>query len=138
MSALKAAIGAAAAVATLGLAATGAAAYPHARDAGTAGKSCFYISEWRGWKAPRPNVLYLGINQHQVYRVDLGGGGSYQLQSPGVHLISKVRTGGDICGPLDLDLSVADDHGMAEPLIATGLNRLSDEEIAAIPPRYRP
>ncbi|HEY5106853.1 MAG TPA: hypothetical protein VII73_08780 [Caulobacteraceae bacterium] len=138
MSTSRALIGVAAAVATLGLAATGASAYPHERDVGAAGRSCFYVSEWRGWKAPRPDVLYLGINQHEVYRVDLGGAGSYKLQSPGVHLISKVRTGVNICGPLDLDLSVADEHGMAEPLIATGLTRLSDADVAAIPPRYRP
>jgi hypothetical protein len=106
---------------------------------------CFFITQWQGWKSPSPNVIYLGVNLHDVYRVDLSAGSS-MLQWPDVHLVSRVRGPDTICSAIDLDLEVADDTGirggvgggMREPLIATKLTKLTPDEIAAIPKKYRP
>lgn len=99
---------------------------------------CFFISQWQGWKAPSDNVIYLGVNQHDVYRVDLSVGSS-QLRSPGVHLISTFRGTSSVCNALDLDLKVADsDGGFVSPLIARSITKLTPEEVAAIPPKDRP
>ena len=99
---------------------------------------CFFITQWQGWKAPSPDVIYLGVNMHDVYRVDLSAG-SPQLQWPNVHLISIVRGGGDsICSAIDLDLKVSDTLGFATPLIAKSLTKLTPEEVAAIPKKDRP
>ena len=117
----------------VGLAAIGTVA----NAAPPSGQSCFFISQWQGWKAPSPNVLYLGVNMHDVYKVELSGGSS-QLQRPDVHLISRVTGSDSVCSALDLQLSVADEGGFREPLIARSLTKLTPEEVAAIPAKYRP
>ena len=123
--------------AVFGLAATLAlgAAAPALAAAGN--HPCFFISQWQGWKSPSPNVIYLGVNNHDVYRVDLSAGSS-ELQSPGVHLVSVFRGTSSVCDALDLDLKASDGHGFTEALIARSLTKLTPEEIAAIPPKYRP
>ncbi len=98
---------------------------------------CFFITQWNGWKSPSPNVLYLGVNLHDVYKVDLSAGSS-QLQWPDVHLVSRVRGSDSICTALDLQLEVADTTGFREPLIAAKLTKLTPDEVAAIPKKYRP
>jgi hypothetical protein len=116
---------------------------------------CFFITQWQGWKAPNPNTLYLGVNMHDVYRVDLSAG-SPQLMWPAVHLVSEVRGSNSICSAIDLQLYVAEDNGSGfrtnavglvgvgggsgfrVPLIARKLTKLTPEEIAAIPKKYRP
>ncbi len=100
---------------------------------------CFFVTQWQGWSSPRPDIIYLGVNNRDVYEVTLGGGGSPMLSQPAVHLVSITRGSSSICSSLDLDLKVSDDMGvMREPLIATGLRKLTPEEVAAIPPKLRP
>jgi len=112
----------------------GAAAAAPAKAAQT---PCFFITQWNGWKSPSPNVLYLGVNLHEVYKVDLSAGSS-QLQWPDVHLISRTVGSDSICSALDLQLEVADMSGFREPLIAAKLTKLTPDEVAAIPKKYRP
>jgi hypothetical protein len=99
---------------------------------------CFFVTQWRGWKSPNPDTLYLGVNNHDIYEVKLSGGGSSQLSWPDMHLVSIDRGGGSICDALDLDLKIADTNGFSEPLIAKSLRKLSPAEAAAVPPKYRP
>src|SRR5665213_143881 len=97
---------------------------------------CFFITAWEGWKSPSPTVLYLKVNS-DIYRVDLSVGVD-QLQSPGMHLVSRAKGSSSICKPLDLDLAVADNSGFSTALIAKSLTKLTPEEAAAIPSKYRP
>lgn len=127
-------LGAALAACALTAVAASAQAAPGAKAPST---PCFFVSQWNGWKAPSPNVLYLGVNLHEVYRVDLSAGSS-ELQEPFAHLISRIRGSDSICSPLDLDLQVSDNNGFREPLIAKSLTKLTPEEVAAIPKKYRP
>ena len=99
---------------------------------------CFFITQWQGWKSPTPDVLYLGVNLHDVYKVELSGEVS-ELQWPDVHLISEVRGSDSICTALDLQLYVADEYGHFKVgLIPKTLTKLTPEEVAAIPKKYRP
>jgi len=98
---------------------------------------CFAASQWTGWKSPSPNVIYLKIDFHRVYRLDLSAGSS-ELQDPDVHLVSKVRGSDWICSPLDLDLQVADLHGIRDFLIVKAITPLTPDEVKAIPAKYRP
>jgi hypothetical protein len=99
--------------------------------------NCFYVTQWQGWKSPSPDVIYLGVNMHDVYRVDLSAGSS-MLSWPNMHLVSIVRGSDSICTALDLDLKISDDHGFTEPLIAKALTKLTPDQVAAIPKKYRP
>jgi hypothetical protein len=103
----------------------------------SATNNCFFVTQWQGWKSPSPDVIYLGVNLHDVYRVDLSAG-SNMLDSPNMHLVSIVRGSSSICSAIDLDIKIADDHGFVQPLIAKTLTKLTPEEVAAIPKKYRP
>ena len=115
----------------LALTATAAAAADYSAG------DCFLSYQWQGWSSPSPDVLYLRVNIADVYKVTLSGGSS-QLQNPSVHLVSIVRGGPRICSAVDLDLKIADSNGFKSPLIARTLTKLTPEEIAAIPKKYRP
>jgi hypothetical protein len=120
----------------LGLSATASLADP-TPGTGKSRAPCFFTSQWQGWKAPNDRTLYLGVNNRDIYRVELSGS-SPELQGPGVHLVFKARGSSSICSPLDLDLSVSDGHGFHSPLIARSLTKLTPEEVAAIPRKDRP
>jgi hypothetical protein len=98
---------------------------------------CFFISQWHGWKAPDANTIYLGVNTHDIYRLDLSAGSS-ELMAPGVHLVTQFRGTSSVCTALDLDIKVSDGHGFTTPLIVRTITKLTPEEVAAIPPRDRP
>jgi len=115
-----------------------AAAPALASSKGDPGAPCFFTTQWRGWKSPAPDTLYLGVNMHDIYEVKLSGGGSSQLQWPDMHLVSIVRGSDSICNALDLDLKIADTNGFAEPLIAKSIRKMTPEEVAAVPKKYRP
>jgi hypothetical protein len=120
-------------VAAVLLTAAGAVAAP-ARETRT---PCFFITQWQGWKSPSPKVLYLGVNMHDVYQVDLAAD-AFMLRDSSVHLISQVRGSDSICSALDLSLTVADTSGMRQPLFPVKLTKLTAEEVAAIPKKFRP
>lgn len=122
------------ALSALGFAAGPAAAAP----AATKATPCFFISQWQGWKADGPDILYLRVNLNDIYRADLSAG-SNQLTWPGsYHLVSKVRGSSSICTPLDLQLAVSDGHGFYQPLIVKSLVKLTPEQAAALPKNLRP
>src|SRR6185436_19545030 len=63
-------------------------------------RSCFFRTQWRGWKSPSPRVLYLGVNNKDVYQVDLAADAP-ELNWAGVKLISHGH-GSSVCSHLDL------------------------------------
>ena len=85
-------------------------------------------SDWRGWTAPNKDTLYMKVRGRDVYRVDLSWG-SNQLTWPGTHLVSIVRGADSVCHPLDLDLRVSDGFGMAIPIRAKAITKLTPDEI---------
>jgi hypothetical protein len=105
------------------------AASPHA--------PCFFLNQWQGWKAPNDHTLYLAVNFHDVYQVDLASGSS-MLQAPDARLINRAFGSDDVCSALDLQLSVADLGGFREPLFPSRITKLTPEQVAAIPKKYRP
>jgi hypothetical protein len=109
----------------------------HAAPTPGVARSCFRSSDWSDWRSPSPDVIYLKVRLHDVYRVNLAGG-SNRLNDPGIFLISQVRGSEMICSPLDLDLKVSDSSGFSTPLIARSITKLTPEEVAAIPAKFRP
>jgi hypothetical protein len=122
----------------IGLSALSAAnAEPAKAKASATHTPCFFLSQWQGWKAPNDHTLYLAVNFHDVYQVDLAGGSS-TLQEPDARLINRAFGSNDVCTALDLQLSVADLGGFPEPLFPSHLTKLTPEQVAAIPKKYRP
>ncbi|MGI8840815.1 MAG: DUF6491 family protein [Caulobacteraceae bacterium] len=119
------------------LAAAGALALTAPAAVASSPGACFLSSQWQGWRSPSPDVIYLRVNINDIYKVTLSAGSS-QLQSPDVHLVSIVRGSSRICSAIDLDLRLSDSNGFRTALIAKTLTKLTPEEIAAIPKKYRP
>jgi hypothetical protein len=114
----------------------GAASAATTPSAPAATRSCFFQRDWESWHAPDRNTIYLKINLHDIYRVDLSAG-SDLLTWPDAHIINKVRGPDSVCSPLDLDLSVSDGH-IHEFLIAKAITKLTPEQVAAIPKKDLP
>ena len=56
----------------LGLALTAAAPFaPTTASAADNASPCFFVSQWRGWSAPEPGMLYLKVGNRDVYRVEV-------------------------------------------------------------------
>jgi len=108
-------------------------------DTGYRASNCFDASEWQDWKSPSPNVIYLRVNAHEIFRLDLSTGSS-QLKYPDVHLVNVNRSASRwVCNPLDLDLHLTDSHNtFTEVLIVKSITKLTPDEVAAIPPKDRP
>lgn len=122
-----------AAALALGAGSASAAPYP-----GPANMSpCFRTTDWQGWRAPSPDVLYLRVRMHDVYQVDLSASAP-ELMWPTNHLVSRVRGSPMVCSAIDLDLAVADTNGFSSPLFPKSIRKLTAEEVAAIPKKYRP
>ncbi len=98
---------------------------------------CFHLTQWQGWKAPDRKTLYLGVNMHDVYQVDLSVSPP-ELMWPDAQLISEAQGSSAICTALDLQLAVVNASGIRQPIIARKLTKLTAEEVAAIPKKYRP
>lgn len=94
--------------------------------------ACFYANQWQGWRALDARTMLIRVNMHEIWRVEFAQQCPAML-SPGVHWISKFRGGDLVCGPIDLDLAIADTTGFREPCIVTGLKKLSLDEITRIP-----
>ena len=117
---------------------SGLAAAPAVADTDkSTGQSCFWARDWQGWKSPSPNLIYIRVGGRDIYRIDLSSGSS-SLDWPDQHLITVFRGSDSVCSPLDLELYVSDDHGMREPLFVKAITKLTPDEAAAIPPKFRP
>jgi hypothetical protein len=101
------------------------------------GGDCFSTSQWQGWASPSDDVLFLRVNGNRYYRVDLLPG-SGSIDRGGQFLINTVRGSSRVCSATDLDLKVASTSGFVTPLFPRAIRRLTDAEVAALPPNARP
>jgi hypothetical protein len=123
-----------AAAAALSLTGVAHAAAP--APAPNATRNCFLSRDWQGWRGADPNTIYVRVNVHDFYRLDLSGG-SNMVTDPTNHLINHTRVSSWICSPLDLDLKISDGH-ITEPLIVKAITKLTPEQVAAIPKKALP
>jgi len=109
-----------------------------AAPADTGGRNCFMANDWHGWSSPSPDVLYLAVNFRDVYKVELA------QPVEGLNLVDTVLISDEegpqsVCGAVDLHLIMTHHRGGSrQGLIIRSLTRLTPEEIAAIPRKYRP
>jgi len=126
------------AILTVAILTTALLASTGARAAADPAHACFFSNSWQGWSASADgDALYLRVNLHDIYRVDLIPG-SHVRKDSDRFLVSKVRGSNSICSPLDLDLTLSDHHGFREPLFPRSLRKLTPTEIAAIPRKNLP
>ena len=102
------------------------------------GRRCFAITQWEGWRAPDPHTMFIRVGINRFFRIDMASR-CEALTWPGSHLVTIWRTSGFVCNAMDWDLKVSNDvGGPAMPCIVKAMTELSPQEIAQIPPRYKP
>jgi hypothetical protein len=103
------------------------------------GSGCLDSRKLEDWKSPDPKVIYYRVGASDIYRLDLWTG-SNQLQYSDVRLFDNHLSPSQwICTPQDFNLRVTDSHHtFVEPLIVKSITRLTPDEVAAIPPQFRP
>ena len=127
----------------LGAAAAGLAvlaAWPAAAEqmgGSSAAASCFFVTQWQGWRAASPDVIYIRVGVNDIYRLELSTPSASVLQA-NMHLVNEVRGSNSICSPVDFDLQISDQHGFREPLIVKSMTKLSPQEAAALPAKFKP
>lgn len=100
-------------------------------------QQCFFISQFQTWRAPDAKTIYIRVNMHDYYRLDLGGACPLLL-SPTAHLVTKTRGPETVCSAIDWDIRVSDPPGAIEPCIVRKMTRMTPAEVAAIPPKFKP
>jgi hypothetical protein len=102
------------------------------------GRSCFFATQWYGWKAPDDHTVYLNVGNNRVFKVDLAG--ACPALTTGDAKIVSIDRGSDgiICSPLDLDLHVSLGDHILTACIVHGLSELTPDQISAIPKNQRP
>lgn len=126
--------------ATLALAAAAAAllAGPSQAADGLGQKACFRMSQVRAHRIVRPDIIYLRVNMHDVYRLTTKGSCASGAMADDT-LITRTVAGTDIvCKPLDLDIKVRTGPGFATPCIIDKIAKLTPAEAAALPKKQRP
>jgi len=120
----------------LALVALAGLALPAAAAAAEA-KSCFRMSRLQGTHADGTRTIYAREGVDTFWRLDLAHP-CYSLPFATEGLVMTPAGGRDlICGPLDLDLKVAN-HGAFEACSIKSITKLTPEEAAAIPKKARP
>jgi hypothetical protein len=106
--------------------------------AGAAERSCFVTQNFRGWKAPDDRTIYIRVGVNSFYRLDLANRCS-ALHAIDPFLVTRWRGSNFVCSPLDWDLRVSRGTGMpGEACIVKAMTRLSADEAAAIPRKFKP
>jgi hypothetical protein len=102
------------------------------------GRSCFWVSQWYGWKAADDHTLYLSVGGNRVFRLDMASA-CPELTLGSSRLITSDRGGsGLICSPLDLDLRVSQGDHITTACMVGGMSELTPGQVAALPKSARP
>ncbi|HVN00699.1 MAG TPA: hypothetical protein VMT68_10850 [Caulobacteraceae bacterium] len=94
---------------------------------------CFHFGHVENSKLADPRTLYLRADGGRIFRIgfsnDCSTGDTYGL------ILHPVNNGGEICSAIELDIAV---RTTGERCVPTSFARLTPEEAAAIPAKYRP
>jgi hypothetical protein len=104
-----------------------AAAPPHSDN------TCFWPRDLRNHTVGDDHTLYFDVGGRAVYRVTTSGACLAGTVSSDPIVLRQRGGGGQICRPLDLDISVR-----GARCIVSSLTKLTPEETAALPKKVRP
>ena len=99
--------------------------------------NCFYLRDFEDWKSPSPEVIYLRVGASQFYRFDLAQPAN-ALKYSDVRIVNRRVQSDWVCSPRDLDLLLTSRSGDIQPLFVKAISKLTPDEVAAIPEKFRP
>jgi len=98
---------------------------------------CFRSSEIRNHAVGDDRTLYINVRGREYYRVAMSGACLAGAISSDPIILRSPPGSQIVCRPIDLDISVSK-GGFASPCIVDGIERMTPEQVAALPPRLRP
>ena len=104
-----------------------AAAQPHADGA------CFWTRDLRNHTIADSHTLYFNLAGRAVYRVETSGSCLAGMSSTDPIVLHDRASTGQICDKTDLDISAG-----GARCIVSGMTKLTPDEAAALPHRFRP
>lgn len=110
---------------------------PLASGASLPSGQCFRSNEIRNHAVGDDRTLFINVRGREYYRVAMSGGCLAGAVSSDPLIMRSPPGSQTICRPIDLDISVSK-GGFASPCIVDGIERMSPEQVAALPPRMRP
>lgn len=100
--------------------------------------SCFYMTQFRTWKAADAKTMYIRVDPNRTYRLDLAGK-CPALLWPDAHLVTTSRGTATVCSALDWDLKLSETpQGITMPCMVKQMTELTPAEAAALPRKFRP
>ena len=118
--------------------ALGAAAAPASAADKPLKDECFWARNVTSFAAPDDHTVYVKVNMHDVYRLDL------MISCPDVDWNQRVAlqsshgAGGSICSPLDAEI-ISHAQGIGRQRCPVkAMHKLSPDEIAALPKKAKP
>ncbi len=104
--------------------------------------ACFSMRDFQNWKAPDARTIYVKVSFNHFYRLDLSAD-CVGLKWVGVHLVTKSRGSDRVCDALDWDITASTKNfrqpgGMEMKCIVKTMTPMTDAEVAAIPPKFKP
>jgi hypothetical protein len=99
-------------------------------------RSCFYVTQISNTRAADARTLYLRVSR-SVYRVDMMHDCEGLRPTSQTILLEPIPPSGQICGPLNVNLTVGE-HGTAQRCMIADIVKLSPEEAAALPKSVSP
>ena len=125
----------------LALAAAAAASAPFAATtAGAQNRQCFRAADWTNSSAGGPRDLYVQVNIRDIWHLALAQD-CPGIDSPGPVSITDVVSGpsNEICSGVDLQITVKPRGGShSTACIVKSINKLTPEEVKALPLKARP
>jgi hypothetical protein len=99
---------------------------------------CFWARNVTSFAAPDDHTVYVKVNMHDVYRLDLMIACPDVDWNQRVALQSSNGAGGSICSPLDAEI-ISHATGLGRQRCPVkAMHKLTADEIAALPKRAKP
>ena len=125
-------------LAALSLGATAACAptTPGMAQTGAA-RECFFVQQVRSFASSDDRRVYVETGSNEVFELQTFGCSNVDW-SNSIGIRTTTGGGSSVCSGLDAELIVPDLPGGRTTCPVTGVRRLSDAELAALPERDRP
>lgn len=99
---------------------------------------CFRMSQIRNHRIAENDTIYLKVGFRAYYKVTTVGSCAATAM-PDETLIMSTASGSDlICRPIDLDLKIRHSADFISPCIVKDIVKLTPEQVAALPKKFKP
>lgn len=97
---------------------------------------CFRLSDLGGHKVASPDTLYYSVRRKEVYKFTFSGSCLAGVTASDPLILEPLGASSRICRPLDLNLSVG--GTIPRRCIIKSIERLTPEQVAALPKKLKP